>query len=164
MFNRRYQKILQLVTAAVSLAKSAGINNLLQPGLIKEMIIANALGHELITSKRGADAHAPDDPETVYEYLSCKEGGSGQMDRMFSRPADKKAESLSRISRNNMIYLAIFHANNQIELKTIYAIEPDVLLKETEKQLTVSKNAISHIGISENWAKRNGTVVYPKSD
>jgi hypothetical protein len=75
-----FRKIIELVLKAVELARSIGINNLLQPGLVKEMIIADILGHELIHSKRDADAHAPNNPEEKYEYLSCKEGGSGQLD------------------------------------------------------------------------------------
>ena len=81
-----YQKIIALVLKAAELARSIGISNLLQPGLVKEMIIAQILGHELIHSKRDADAHAPGDPAEKYEYLSCKEGGTGQLDRMFKEP------------------------------------------------------------------------------
>lgn len=81
-----YRKIIELVLKAAELARSIGITNLLQPGLVKEMIIADILGHELIHSKRDADAHASGDPTEKYEYLSCKEGGSGQLDRMFKEP------------------------------------------------------------------------------
>ncbi|MGI9306098.1 MAG: hypothetical protein ACR2P5_02215 [Gammaproteobacteria bacterium] len=161
MFDGRYGKILNLVSEAFSLARNLGINNLLQPGLVKEMIIASALGHEIIKSKREADAHLPGNPRVLFEYLSCKEGGSGQLDRMFSAPAEKRSQSLSRITRNRMVYLAIFYANNQIKLKTIYEIAPNILLREAERQLNASKNDISHIGISENWAKANGNIVYP---
>ena len=83
MSNKVYREIIELVVKASELARTVGIENLLQPGLVKEMIIANILGHELIISKRNADAHDPDDPTILYEYLSCKEGGSGQLDRMF---------------------------------------------------------------------------------
>lgn len=51
-----YHKIIALVREASDLARSIGIPNLLQPGLVKEMIIADILGHELIHSKRDADA------------------------------------------------------------------------------------------------------------
>ena len=67
------------------------------------MIIADPLGHDLITSKRDADACDPNDPTIKYEYLSCKEGGSGQLDRMFKEPPEKRAESLARITRNAMV-------------------------------------------------------------
>ncbi len=40
---------------AQDLASKIGIPNLLQPGLVKEMIISEILGHELITSKRDAE-------------------------------------------------------------------------------------------------------------
>ena len=104
MSNRVYREIVKLVMKASELARTVGINNLLQPGLVKEMIIADILGHELIISKRNADAHDPDDPTILYEYLSCKEGGSGQLDRMFKDPPEKREESLNRIWRNNKIY------------------------------------------------------------
>ncbi|WP_423906713.1 hypothetical protein [Candidatus Spongiihabitans sp.] len=65
-----YRKIITLVLRAAELARTVGIHNLLQPGLVKEMIIADILGHELITTTRNADACNPNDPSEVYEYLS----------------------------------------------------------------------------------------------
>ena len=145
---------------AAEQARLIGILNLLQPGLVKEMIIADLLGHELIHSKREADAHAPDDPNEKYEYLSCKEGGSGQFDRMFKEPLDKRAESLARITRNSRIYLAVFYESNQTRCKVIYELPPEIVLAETERQLDKSRNAISHVGLSVKWARQNGKVVY----
>jgi hypothetical protein len=157
--NRVIKAIVQLVAQAQELAISIGIPNILQPGLVKEMIIASILGHELIHSKRDADACDPDNPNIKYGYLSCYEGGSGQLDRMFKEPKDKRKESLQRITRNQAIYIAIFYKNS-LDVKAIYEIQPKVLLKETERQLDRSSNEISHVGFSENWAKENGTVVY----
>ncbi len=91
------RQIIDLVLQASELVRSIGIANLLQPGLVKEMITADILGHELIHSKRDADAHAPGNPDEKYEYLSCKEGGSGQLDRMFKEPPNKRDESLTRL-------------------------------------------------------------------
>ncbi len=141
-----------------------GIPNLLQPGLVKEMIIADLLGHELIHSKRDADAHAPDDPNKKYEYLSCKEDGSGQFDRMFKEPLNKRNESLNRITRNSKIYLAVFYESNQIKCKIIYEIAPEIVLNETKRQLDKSRNAISHVSLSVKWAQQNGKVVYENAD
>lgn len=155
-----YRKIIKLVLKAAEHAKSIGISNILQPGLIKEMMVAEILGHELIHSKRDADAHAPNDPSVKYEYLSCKEGGSGQLDRMFKEPLDKRKESLNRIKRNDKIYLAVFYEVNQTKCKIIYELSSDVVLKEANRQLDISRNAISHVGFSEVWARNNGTVVY----
>lgn len=155
-----YRKIIELVLKAAELARSVGINNLLQPGLVKEMIIADILGHELIHSKRDADAHTRGNPDEKYEYLSCKEGGSGQLDRMFKAPADKRAESLHRITRNSLVYFAVFYAANQTKCKVIYELTPEVVLAEAERQLDKSRNAISHVGFSVNWARENGRIVY----
>ncbi len=55
-------KIIELVMKAQGLALSIGIPNILQPGLVKEMIISEILGHKLITSKRDADACDKDNP------------------------------------------------------------------------------------------------------
>ena len=155
-----YRRIIALVLKAAEMARSVGIANLLQPGLVKEMIIADILGHDLIHSKRDADAHASNRPTEKYEYLSCKEGGTGQLDRMFKAPEDKRAESLNRITRNHKIYFAVFYAVNQTKCKIIYEIEPQVVVEEVERQLDRSRNAISHVGFSENWASQQGRVVY----
>ena len=154
------RQIIDLVLQASELARSIGIANLLQPGLVKEMIIADILGHELIHSKRDADAHAPGNPDEKYEYLSCKEGGSGQLDRMFKEPPNKRDESLTRITRNTKFYFAVFYGDNQTKCKVVYEIDPDAILAETELRLDNSRNAISHVGFSENWARSNGRVVY----
>ena len=155
-----YRRIIELVLKAAELARANGIRTLLQPGLVKEMIIADILGQELITSKRDADAHAVGNPAEKYEYLTCVEGGSGQFDRMFREPPAKRAESLNRIRRNQMLYFAVFYASNQVKCKAIYAIEPDIVVKEAERQLDGSRNVISHVGLPEAWAIRNGRVVY----
>lgn len=158
-----FRAIIELVRKAASLARSIGIPNLLQPGLVKEMIIADILGHRLITSKRHADACDPDNASILYEYLSCKEGGTGQIDRLFKEPPAKRDESLERIRRNKWIYLAIFREDNQTEVMVIYELAPNVVLRETERQLDASKNEISHVGFSESWAKTNGRVVFQNS-
>ncbi|MDD9955445.1 MAG: hypothetical protein OXP68_04430 [Anaerolineaceae bacterium] len=160
MAKRSYERIIALVLEASRLAKAMGIPNLLQPGLVKEMIIAEILGHELITSKRDSDARDSENPHIVYEYLTCKEGGSGQFDRMFKSPAEKREQSLTRIRRNSKIYLAIFYAEDQTKVKTIYELEPNSVEKETIRRLGNSRNNISHVGFSERWARENGIVVF----
>ena len=155
-----YRKIIALVHKAADLAKTIGIANLLQPGLVKEMIIADILGHVLIHSKRDADAHAVGNPDEKYEYLSCKEGLTGQLDRMFKSPPGKRKESLNRITRNAKIYLAIFYADDQMRCKVIYELETKDVLREANRQLDVSRNDISHVGFNERWSKQNGKVVY----
>ena len=155
-----YRRITELILKAAELARSMGISNLLQPGLAKEMIIADILGHKLIHSKRDADACNLHDPNEKYEYLSCKEGGSGQLDRMFNRPEEKRAASLKRITRNSKVYYAVFYADNQSKCKAIYELEPKAVVVETERKLNRSRNAISHVGFSIKWARTNGRRVY----
>jgi hypothetical protein len=155
-----YNNIVEDIIKASESARKIGITNILQPGLVKEMIIADILNHKIILTKHDADAHHPNDPTEKYEYLSCKEGGSGQLDRMFKTPIDKREKSLDRISRNSMIYYAVFYKSNQIKCKVIYKIEPSIMLQEANRQLDASSNDIAHLGFSISWVKKNGTVVY----
>lgn len=155
-----YKPVIRLVKEAFALARSLGIQNLLQPGLVKEMIIAEILGHEVIFAKRQPDARDPDNPRIMYEYLTCKEGGTGQLDRMIKSPEDERMDSLNRIRRNDKIYFAVFYKANQIKVKTIYELETDIVLEEAIRKMDRSKNRISHVGFSENWSRANGRVVY----
>jgi len=54
--NQFIRRIIKLVMQAQELASQIGISNILQPGLVKEMLIAETLGHKLIYSKRDSDA------------------------------------------------------------------------------------------------------------
>ena len=155
-----YKPLIKLVQQAFALARSLGIPNLLQPGLAKEIVIADILGHEVIPAKRQPDARDPENPDIMYEYLSCKEGGSGQFDRMFKFPLDKRERSLDRIRRNSKIYLAVFYADNQLKAKTIYELDPKVVEHEAVRQLERSANDISHVGFSISWTSEHGRVVY----
>ena len=40
------------------------------------------------------------------------------------------------------------------------SLSPMFVLEETKRKLDRSGNVISHFGFSENWARRNGRVVY----
>jgi hypothetical protein len=79
---------------------------------------------------------------------------------MFKSPPDKRSESLRRITRNKKIYLAIFYKSDPLKIKVIYEIPLREVLAETERQLDRSRNRISHVGFSEDWVSRVGTVVY----
>ena len=138
---------------------SSGIDNIFQPGLVKEIIIAKILGHNILTNKRMPDACDKRNDAIFYEYLSCYEGGSGQLDRMFKYPPNKREESLKRITRNAMIYFAIFYPKT-LRVKSIFEIEVRQLIVETERQLDRSSNDISHVGFSESWAEANCQKVY----
>ena len=91
-------RIVELVKEAQEIAARYGFRNLLQPGLIKELIIADILGHEVHKTKHEPDAYDPENPDLKYEYLSCFENGTFQLDRMFKSPPDKRAKSLERIT------------------------------------------------------------------
>lgn len=156
----KLKKIVALVKEAQKVAAELGYTNLFQPGLVKEIIVGAALGHEVHTTKHEADAWDPNDPSKLYEYLSCWEGGTFQLDRMFKNPEEKKKRSLMRIIRNDCFYCAVFQQESPLDIKVIYKVPTDKILKETERQLAASSNDISHVGFTIKWAKANGEEVY----
>jgi hypothetical protein len=154
------EKIVSLIVEAQDIAKRSGYNNILQPGFIKEMIVANILGHQVHKTKHEPDAYDKQDSSICYEYLSCFEKGSFQFDRMFKNPVEKRSKSLQRITRNSKIYCAVFEKESPLNVLEIYELEPEVVAKEAERQLDSSSNDISHVGFSIKWVTINGEKVY----
>ena len=150
-------KILEHLKIAQDIAiNEYGIVNILQPGIIKEMIMAEILGHQLIPQKDSADAR---DVNGTYEYLASirrvnvksNKGCSFQMDRVTN-------ENIQRVTRNRAFYFGIF--KNHLELEQIWMVKTEVILTEVLKQLEKSKNTISHINFLLSWLERNGEIVY----
>lgn len=138
--------IVEHIREAQRIASLHGIANILQPGLVKELIIAETLGHQIIPSK--ADADARDAEGNLYEYLcSLCSNNNFQIDRITR-------DNLSRITRNTAIFCAFF--SDAITLRDVYRVEPKVLLAEVERQLGNSKNQISHVNLSGAWVRKNG--------
>ena len=153
-------RIVSLIVEAQDIAKRSGYNNILQPGFIKEMIVANILGHQVHKTKHEPDAYDMNDSSICYEYLSCFEKGSFQFDRMFKSPVEKRSKSLQRITRNSKIYCAVFEKESPLNVLEIYELEPEVVAKEAERQLDLSSNDISHVGFGIKWVTINGEKVY----
>jgi hypothetical protein len=156
------RQIINYVRQAQEIAAQHGFKNLLQPGLVKELVVADILGHEVHKTKHEPDAFDPAKPERKFEYFSCFEGGTFQLDSMFQSPADRRAKSLTRITRNAAIYCAVFDRESPLDVLTIYEVPVEVMLREAERQLDVSRNEKSHVSYPIKWAQQNGKVVYTK--
>ena len=148
--------VLEHIRSAQRLAHTLGLKNILQPGLLKELVIAERLGHQVISSKHHADACSVTNQELLYEHLSCSKGGSFQMDRVFSRPVDKRARSLERIRRDHKVYCAVFSAQEPLTLVSLHELEPVDVLAEAVRQLDASSNDISHLSFSRRWVHQYG--------
>lgn len=155
-------QIINYIRKAQGIAAQHGFKNLLQPGLVKELVVADILSHEVHRTKHEPDAFDPANPSRKFEYLSCFDGGTFQLDRMFKSPADKRAKSLERITRNTAIYCAVFDEESPLDVIIIYEVPVDVMLREAERQLDASRNDISHVGFNIKWARQYGKVVYSK--
>jgi|LakMenEpi13Jul12_1017406.scaffolds.fasta_scaffold00026_10 hypothetical protein len=149
---------------AQELFRKSGIDNITQPGLIKEVIMADSLGHKIIKNK-----HLPDATDGInyYEYLSCQEkvanngkkSGTFAIDCMFSDP-ERKPDSLERITRNKAFYCGVFEG---LTLKYIYKVSTTAFLDYTEDNLTRrganSKNKEHTINYPLSWVSRVGKIV-----
>lgn len=155
-------KIVKLLREAQHLATAEGYSNLLQPGMVKELIIGDILGHAVHKTKHEPDAWNPLDPSEKFEYLCCVEDGTFQLDRMFKAPAEVRAKSLLRITRNTGVFCAVFDKKNPLDVLRIYEIPVDRVLIEVERQLDASRNDISHVGMTIKWCERNGALVYER--
>lgn len=139
-------------------AEKFGVQNILQPGIIKELMMSEILGHQLITGKDSADA---EDEHGSYEYLASirrvnvktNKGCSFQMDRVTR-------DNLSRVTRNQAFYFGVF--KNHLEIEEIWRVEIPVVLSEVKRQMNNSKNQISHVNFLLKWLEHNGKKVYPE--
>lgn len=143
-----------LIGALNLLKKENGFEqDLLTPGFIKEWIVSEILGHDCHKTKHGADAYSKDGKEQ-YEYLTCKEGGSFQLDRIHE-------DNLHRITRNNSIFFALFEKENGLDCKKIWKCDSNVFLGEVRKKISSSrKESSKHVSISQNWVQENSELVW----
>jgi hypothetical protein len=155
-------EIINHLRKAQEIAARHGFKNLLQPGLVKEFVVADILGHEVHKTKHEPDAFDPADPGRKFEYLSCFGGGTFQLDRMFSSPPDKRKKSLERIARNTAIYCAVFDKESPLDVLVIYEVPVEEMMREAGRQLDASRNEISHIGVTIKWVQQRGKLVYTK--
>lgn len=154
---------LDRIDEAQRLLRKQGVDNITQPGLLKEMRMAEALNHNLIQDKHFPDAI--DERGNYYEYLSCQESGGQNfaIDCMFSRPESDKMKSLERITRNKKIYCGVFDG---ISLLYMYEVSVKTFLKYTEENLSrrdkngTSKNREHTINYPLKWIKSVGKKIY----
>ena len=128
--------------------------DLLTPGFIKEWMVSKILGHSCHKTKHGPDATSLDGTEH-YEYLSCKEGGSFQLDRIHEG-------NLHRIERNNAFYFAQFNKEDGLKCQKMWKGDTEVVLAEAREKIGRMSESSKHIGFSEEWVSDNCEVVYPK--
>ena len=127
--------------------------DLLTPGFIKEVIIASKLNHYVHRTKHGPDAYSDSSESVSYEYLTCKKGGSFQLDRIHEG-------NLHRIERNDKFYFISFNKKDGISLEEVYEVETDKVLTEGKVKIKNMSPTSKHIGFSLTWVKNNGKLVY----
>lgn len=149
-------EIIALLRDAQAIALNEfGITNILQPGIVKELIMAELLGHDLIPQKDMPDACDSDGHQ--YEYLASilrrnvrtNPGCSFQMDRVTRT-------NLARITRNEAFYFGVFESH--LVVAEIWRVETATVLAEAKRQLEKSRNEICHVNFLLKWLRSNGTM------
>jgi hypothetical protein len=126
--------------------------DLLTPGFIKEWLVSKILGHDCHKTKHGPDATSLDGKEH-YEYLSCKEGGSFQLDRIHE-------DNLHRIERNDAFYFALFDKENGLNCLKIWKGQTEIVLNEAREKIARMSESSKHIGFSEDWVEKNCELIF----
>ncbi|WP_293617714.1 hypothetical protein [Salinisphaera sp.] len=153
--------LIELLLQAQAVAKKDhGITNIVQPGVVKELIMAEILGHTLVPQKDSADAE--DTAGNTYEYLASirrvnvksNPGCSFQMDRMTQ-------DNLHRVTRNSAFYFGIF--SDHLHVEEIWRVEIPKVLCEVQRQIDNSKNNIAHVNFLLKWLITSGEKVHPKN-
>jgi hypothetical protein len=127
--------------------------DLLTPGFIKEWMVAEILDHNCHKTKHGADAYSKDGTEK-YEYLSCKEGGTFQLDRIHE-------DNLHRVERNDAFFFALFDKRDGLSCKNIWKCTTDKVLEIFKNKIESSKKKSSkHVSISLSWVEQNSEKVF----
>ena len=126
--------------------------DLLTPGFIKEWLVSKILNHYCHKTKHGPDATSLDGLEH-YEYLSCKEGGSFQLDRIHK-------DNLHRIERNNAFYFALFDKEQGLNCIKIFKGDTSVVLSEAKEKIAKMSESSKHIGFSIDWVEKNCELIY----
>ena len=129
--------------------------DLLPPGFIKEWLVSDILGHKCHKTKHGADATSMDGTEK-YEYLSCKEGGTFQLDRIHEG-------NLHRIERNDAFFFALFDKDNGLECLRIWKGSTSAVLMECRNKFRTMSQSSNHIGISRKWVINHCELVYERN-
>jgi hypothetical protein len=154
LIGQQENPLLLLVGTLNLYKKEKGFNqDLLTPGFIKEWMVAEILDHNCHKTKHGADAYSKDGTEK-YEYLSCKEGGTFQLDRIHE-------DNLHRVERNDAFFFALFDKRDGLSCKNIWKCTTDKVLEIVKNKIESSKKKSSkHVSISLSWVEQNSEKVF----
>ena len=154
-------EITDLLIRAQKLAdQEHGISNILQPGIIKELIMAEVLGHTLVPQKDLPDAR--DEFGNFFEYLTSIRRLNVKTNKDCSFQIDRvTGNNLSRVTRNKAFYFGIFR--NHLEIDEVWEVKTTTVLAEVKRQIGSCKNTIAHVNFLLNWLKTNGYKIYPQT-
>jgi hypothetical protein len=160
---QRRQKILALMSEACRLAVLEGIPDLCRPGVVKQMIVSDALGHESCGAWHygPGDAFDPKDPEKRFEYFITSDGKRFQAGIVRRSDWEAKKSFYVRFEKAAAIFFAVFDTHEPLKLLRVYRVETEAFRAALEQQIAQSKSAIVNSTFAERWVATNGTLVFP---
>jgi len=69
-------------------------------------------------------------------------------------------KSLHRITRNDLIFLAVFDKNSSLSLKRVWSLSVSAVLEEAIRQMERQKANAAHVNLDETFARNNGNLVF----
>jgi len=125
-----------------------GVGDITLKGRIREILIAEKLGHEIIVGSKDADAR--DKSGAVFEYLTSK-SGKFQVTHLTE-------ENMYRITRNDAIICANF--NSPIEIDSIWRVNVADYMARMEGRRPWPENKQNNFTIPIRWVESVGKQLH----
>lgn len=135
------EKIAKSLKNICRIAGKFGIGDVLKPGVLKRIVVANHFGHEPVF-ERGCDAK---DEKYRYSYFTAWERNRFQTGMM------SKEEICSMES--DFFCFIVFDSRDQAQILRSHKVPREKFLAEAIRQLSGKKK--TNVTVSEKWARRN---------
>tara|TARA_B100000674_G_C37813878_1_gene902419 strand:- start:618 stop:1166 length:549 start_codon:yes stop_codon:yes gene_type:complete len=126
-----------------------GVSDITLKGRIREIMIAEKLGHSIIVNSKKADAN--DEFGNQFEYLTSLQGNF-QMTHMTEDNSEAK------VLRNKSIYCAQFET--PVSISEIWEIEPKIYMQKMATRRPWPTDRQNNFTVRINWVRENGRCVY----
>lgn len=158
-------EILIHLSAASTLAKDEyGIENILQPGVLKEMVLADILGHRINPVKHQCDAF--DQEGNQVEYLTSLVRTSGTNQGCSFQFSSIHEGNMYRVERNTHVYFGVFL--NLLEVSEIWKASSSDVAIEVRRQLCakprVRDTKVNHASLKLEWVRLKGERVWSSQE
>lgn len=140
---KELEKITKSLKIICRIASRYGIADVLKPGILKRIVVANHFGHEPVFEK---GFHAQDE-EGRYYYLTAWDRNRFQTGMIVKEDID--------LMEADFFCFVVFDSRSQAQILRAYKVPRDKFLAETIRQISGNKKKRVHVSFTEKWVKRN---------